>query len=131
MSATWRSRPPVVASGQTSALTTAQQGGQAAPASGPKVALTLDEAVKLALDRNLDIAVQRLNPQISDLAYASARSIYYPALTSTIATQSITQASTNTIQGGAIGRASPTGRERSTAASPRASPGVAAVTRSR
>jgi len=27
-----------------------------------KVPLTLDDAVKLALDRNLDIAVQRLNP---------------------------------------------------------------------
>jgi outer membrane protein TolC len=94
----------IVASGQAGALTTAQQGGQTtAPAAGPKVALTLDDAVKFALDRNLDIAVQRLNPQINDLAYASVRSVYYPSLTSTISTQSITQASTNTIQGGAIG----------------------------
>jgi outer membrane protein len=94
----------IVASGQVGAPTTAQQGGQTTPpAEGPKVPLTLDDAVKLALDRNLDIAVQRLNPQISDLAYASARSIYYPSLTSQIQTQSITQASTNTIQGGSIG----------------------------
>ena len=72
----------LVASGQVGAPSTAQQGGQTTPpAEGPKVPLTLDDAVKLALDRNLDIAVQRLNPQISDLAYASARSIYYPSLT--------------------------------------------------
>jgi outer membrane protein TolC len=94
----------IVASGQVGAPTTAQQGGQTTPpAEGPKVSLTLDDAVKLALDRNLDIAVQRLNPQINDLAYASARSFYNPSLTSTIQTQSTTQASTNTIQGGSIG----------------------------
>ena len=34
----------------------------------PTLRLTLDEAVKFALDRNLDIAVQRLNPQINDIA---------------------------------------------------------------
>ncbi len=94
----------LVASGQASALTTAQQGGQTtAPAAGPKVALTLDDAVKLALDRNLDIAVQRLNPQINDLAYASARAVYYPSLTSVISSQSNTNPSTNTITGGTIG----------------------------
>jgi outer membrane protein TolC len=91
----------IVASGQVGAPTTAQQGGQTTPpaAEGPKVPLTLDDAVKLALDRNLDIAVQRLNPQISDLAYASARSIYYPSLTSTIQSQSQSNPSTNTIAG--------------------------------
>ena len=94
----------IVASGQVGAATTAQQGGQTTPpAEGPKVSLTLDDAVKLTLDRNLDIAVQRLNPQINDIAYASAQAFYSPTLTSTIQTQSVTQASTNTIQGGAIG----------------------------
>ena len=39
----------------------------------PVVPLTLDDAVKLALDRNLDIAVQRLNPEINDIAVASLR----------------------------------------------------------
>ena len=46
--------------------------------------LTLDEAVKFALDRNLDIAVQRLNPEINDIAVASINSVYHPSLTSTI-----------------------------------------------
>src|SRR6202043_3735227 len=51
--------------------------GPAMPSQGgpadnrPVVALSLDDAVKFALDRNLDIAVQRLNPEINDIAYAS------------------------------------------------------------
>jgi outer membrane protein len=74
---------------------------QAAAASEtrPTVRLSLDEAVKLALDRNLDIAVQRLNPQINDIAIASIRSIYHPSLTSTVLTQSQTNPATNTIAG--------------------------------
>src|SRR5437867_1011490 len=55
---------------------------QTAPGSTrPTVQLTLDDAVKLALDRNLDIAVQRLNPEINDIAIASIKSIYHPSLT--------------------------------------------------
>ncbi len=65
----------------------------------PTVRLTLDDAVKLALDRNLDIAVQRLNPQINDIAIASIRSIYHPSLTSTVLTQSQTTPATNTLGG--------------------------------
>src|SRR5687768_5700759 len=45
---------------------------------GPETMLTLDEAVKLALDKNLDIAVQRLNPQLQDIAIASARTAFAP-----------------------------------------------------
>ena len=63
-----RQAAQIAASGQVSTPTTAQRGGQTtAPAAGPKVALTLDDVVKLALDRNLDIAVQRLNPEIETL----------------------------------------------------------------
>jgi HAE1 family hydrophobic/amphiphilic exporter-1 len=96
----------IAASGQTATPTTAQQGGQTtAPAAGPKVALTLDDAVKLALDRNLDIAVQRLNPEISDLAVATAQAVYLPSLTSTLLTQGQTTASTNSIAGGTAAQA--------------------------
>jgi len=56
----------------------------------PAVAITLDDAVKFALERNLDIAVQRLNPEINDIAYASIKSVYHPSLTSTLSTQSTT-----------------------------------------
>ncbi len=72
------------------------------PAAGESrsvVRLTLEDAVKFALDRNLDIAVQRLNPQINDIAYASIRTVYHPSLTSTLAAQANTNPSTTTISG--------------------------------
>jgi len=74
---------------------------QATPGSTGVVPLTLDDAVKAALDHNLNIAVARLNPQINDLAYASVYSIYKPSLTSQLATQSQTTPSTSTIGGAA------------------------------
>jgi outer membrane protein TolC len=49
---------------------------------GPAFQLTLDEAVKLALERNLDIKVQRLNPELQDIALASARAFYSPTIAS-------------------------------------------------
>ena len=69
----------------------------------PTLALTVDEAIKLALDRNLDIAVQRLNPQTFDFSLAGLRAIYRPTLTSTLAQQSATHPSTQTISGAAAG----------------------------
>src|SRR5580704_15996499 len=74
-----------VANGQT----TVQPGGgtgqttQTTPAAGdtrPVVRMTLDDAVKAALDHNLDIAVQRLSPAINDIYISSIRSVFYPAL---------------------------------------------------
>jgi outer membrane protein TolC len=70
----------------------------------PTLALTLDEAIKLALDRNLDIAVQRLNPQTFDFSLAGQRAFYRPTLTSTLGQQSITQPSQNTISGQGAGQ---------------------------
>jgi len=70
-----------------------------APASGgPTVALTLDDAVELALERNLDIAVQRLNPQLQDVAIANARAFYNPTLTSTFSQAETNNAPTNQLQ---------------------------------
>ena len=74
-----------------------------APDNRPVVRLSLDDAVKLALDRNLDIAVQRLNPQINDILIASLRAVYHPTLTSTINQIGQTQASTNQLAGSAAG----------------------------
>ena len=86
-----------------------QSGAQAAPAqtaatpaatdARPVLRLSLDEAVKFALDRNLDIAVQRLNPEINDIAISSIRSVYHPSLTSTVFNQSQTNPATSTIAG--------------------------------
>ena len=78
----------------------------------PLVSLTLDDAVKLALDRNLDIAVQRLNPQTFDFSLAGLQATYHPNLTSTLSQLSITNPSTQTISCAAAG----TGIETSTTA---------------
>jgi hypothetical protein len=37
---------------------------------GPNVELTLDEATARALERNLELAVERLNPQVQDFNLA-------------------------------------------------------------
>src|SRR5215831_9321336 len=97
-----REAAKIAAGNQTSTPTTAQQGGQTtAPAAGPKVSLTIEDAVKLALDKNLDIVVQRLNPEINDLGIATSRAAFFPSLTSTLLTQGTTTPSTNSIAGGA------------------------------
>ena len=46
------------------------------------VPLTLDEAVTRATDNNLDIAVERLNPQTFDLTLAGLYAVYHPTATS-------------------------------------------------
>ena len=65
-----------------------QQSGQAptptarlAP-QGPVVDLTVDEAVARALERNLDIGVERLNPRLQDFSIAALEATYRPNLTS-------------------------------------------------
>ena len=55
---------------------------------GTRVELTLDDAVMRALDRNLDIAVERLNPEVQDFNIARLRNAYKPTLTSTVFTRS-------------------------------------------
>ncbi len=69
----------------------------------PTVPLTLDDAVKLALERNLDIAVQRLNPSTFDYSIANIQATYRPSLTSQISHLSNTNPSTQTISGAAAG----------------------------
>ena len=44
--------------------------------------LTLDDAVERALERNLDIAVQRINPLVQDMAVATANSAFLPLASS-------------------------------------------------
>ena len=44
--------------------------------------LTVDDAVGRALDRNLDIAVERLNPQLQNLSVAEANAAFAPNLNS-------------------------------------------------
>jgi outer membrane protein len=73
-------------------------GGTAAPASPPVVALTIDDAIRLALDRNLEIAVQRLNPEIQDLTMAGLQAAYRPSLTSSVSQGGLVQAPVSQLQ---------------------------------
>ena len=70
---------------------------------GPRVSLTLEDAVKRALENNLDIAVQRIGLQTYDVDIASIRSVYSPTVSSLVMNQSSKNASTSTISGGRTG----------------------------
>jgi outer membrane protein TolC len=80
-----------IAGGQPSGISNSQEPDAAPPLpvdDRVTVSLTLDDVVKLALDRNLNIAVQRLNPPQFDPAIASLRATYWPQATSLLGTQS-------------------------------------------
>lgn len=62
--------------------------------------LSMDEAVKLALEQNLGIAVERYNPQIGDLSIAQARSFWLPTLTTTLQNVKQENPATNALAGG-------------------------------
>jgi outer membrane protein len=80
---------PLSASGQTTAspsLTPAAV--QPAAQAGPVRQLSIDEAVALALEENLNIQVERLTPQVEDLSVAQARAAWAPNLFSSLRTNS-------------------------------------------
>ena len=54
---------------------------------GPVRRLSIDEAVALALEQNLDLQVERLNPQVQDYAISVATSNWVPNFTSFISTR--------------------------------------------
>jgi outer membrane protein len=74
------------------------QGNQGLPDEGPVAALSADDAVRRALERNLDIQVQRLEPQLLDLQVASLWANYRPSLTSSVFTQGATNLPTSQLQ---------------------------------
>ena len=53
-------------------------------AGAPAVPMTLDDAVRRAIDNNLEMAVERLNPQTFDFTLAALRANYKPVATSTL-----------------------------------------------
>ena len=62
-----------------------------APPPGMQIDLTLAEATARALERNLDIAVERLNPQAFDFSIAALEASYRPTFTSNLAMRSQSQ----------------------------------------
>ncbi len=59
-------------------------------AAGPVRQLSMEDAVKLALENNLSLQVQKLDPQIQDVAIAQAKGAWSPTLTSTISNRNQT-----------------------------------------
>ncbi len=87
------------------ARTEAEQTRPTAPAPGtpvPSVELTLDDATARALERNLDIAVERLNPQLQEFNLARLRAAYRPTASSTIGHRAVIQPPTSLLNGGTI-----------------------------
>jgi outer membrane protein TolC len=66
------------------------------------VDLTQDDAVAKALKMNIDLSVERLNPQLQDLALKGAFAAYVPTVGATIGERSNTTRPGSTIGGGAI-----------------------------
>jgi outer membrane protein len=54
---------------------------------GPTKRLTLDEAVQSALEQNLTLQVQRIDPRVQDYAVAQARSVWLPSVVSSVSYQ--------------------------------------------
>ena len=67
---------------------------------GHVVPLTLEDAVRRALDNNLEIAVERLNPQTFDFSLASLRANYKPIATSTFGRRDNVRPPTNLLNPG-------------------------------
>jgi len=70
------------------------------PEARPSLDLTVDEAVTRALERNLDILVERLTPGTFDYTLASLRSLYSPLFQSTLGQQSVGQLPSSQLVGG-------------------------------
>ena len=69
------------------------------PAGRPVRDLSVAEAVALALEQNLDLRVERLNPLLQDLSIAEARSVYAPTLSTTLFTNNRSRPSTSIFDG--------------------------------
>ena len=76
---------------------------QTTPAASSTVRrLSIDDAVRLALEQNLGIQIDRLNPQIQDIAVAQARTGWIPNLTSTITNSTQNQPPLSALSGGQV-----------------------------
>src|SRR5690348_3122132 len=59
------------------------QGTPPVPAGGRLLDLTLDQAIELALEKNLDLKAARLAPQAVDYQLSAARAAFSPVMSAT------------------------------------------------
>ena len=96
VSAFGQSGQPTLSSAlQSAARTTAMQ----APTSTSVRRLSIDDATRLALEQNLGIRIQRIEPQIQDVGVWQARSFWSPQLSSTLTKNSADSPSTSILSG--------------------------------
>ncbi len=57
---------------------------QTAPGTPAVLRLTVDDAVKMAMDRNVDLKASRLDPQIGDMRVAAAAGAFKPVFTTAV-----------------------------------------------
>jgi outer membrane protein len=69
------------------------------PAAGVR-RLSVDDAVRLSLEQNLGIQIERLNPQIQDVAVAQARSFWSPQFTTGVSNNAGTAPSSSALSSG-------------------------------
>ncbi|HTK29448.1 MAG TPA: TolC family protein [Vicinamibacterales bacterium] len=74
---------------------------QPAPAAAPENVrrVSIDDAVKLALEQNLGIRIQRIEPQVSDVGVAQAKSFWVPNFTTGFSQNGQTQQPTSALSG--------------------------------
>lgn len=65
--------------------------------------MSIDDAVATALEQNLDLQVQRFNPQLQDLTITQFKAAYTPNFVSTVSSSDSTQPSTSFLSGSATG----------------------------
>ena len=64
------------------------------------VELTLNNAIERALNQNLDIAIERLKPQLHDLTFAQQSAVYRPTVSLNLNSSSRTTPSSTQLDGG-------------------------------
>ncbi len=82
-------------------VASARQSAQPDPSFG-RYDLTLDDAIERALERNLDIAVQRINPLVQDLAIVTANSAFLPFASSSFGLNQSTFPNRTLFDGGGL-----------------------------
>ena len=70
-----------------------------APLAGPVRPLSLEEAVKLALENNLGLKVERINPELQEWSITQAKTVWTPNLTASVTNTSRTSPITGAFAG--------------------------------
>jgi outer membrane protein TolC len=76
------------------------QAASTSQGSGPVRRISADDAVQLALEQNLGIQIERVNPRIQDVAIAQARTLWVPTASSTLSDNSTTSPVSSVFSGG-------------------------------